>query len=82
MNEKQPAVSVVVPVRNEAGNIAPLVGEIAEALKGEDFEVVYVDDGSTDATEAELEKLMARQPWLRRVRHQQSCGQSAAVRTE
>src|SRR5215813_13610721 len=45
----EPAVAVVVPVRNEAGNIAPLVDEIAAAL-GErwPFEVVYVNDGSTD----------------------------------
>jgi dolichol-phosphate mannosyltransferase len=82
MTNNEPAVSVVVPVRNEAGNIAPLVGEIARALEGQwTFEVVYVNDGSTDGTEAELARLMAQHPWLRRVRHRQSCGQSAAVRT-
>lgn len=82
MNSKDPAVSVVVPVRNEAGNIAPLVGEIAKALDGQwSFEVVYVNDGSTDGTEAELKRLMGLHPWLRRVRHTQSCGQSAAVRS-
>jgi glycosyltransferase involved in cell wall biosynthesis len=71
-----------VPVRNEAGNVAPLVGEIARALDGQwVFEVVYVDDGSTDGTGAELKRLMAQYPWLRRVRHARSCGQSAAVRT-
>jgi cellulose synthase/poly-beta-1,6-N-acetylglucosamine synthase-like glycosyltransferase len=41
-----PAVSVIVPVRNEAGNIAPLVAEIAAALAGRRFEVIYVNDGS------------------------------------
>ena len=82
MNSNNPAVSVVVPVRNEAGNIAPLVGEIAKALDGQwSFEVVYVNDGSTDGTEAELKRLMGLHPWLRRVRHKQSCGQSAAVRS-
>jgi len=81
MTQNEPAVSVVVPVRNEAGNIAPLVEEIAAALYGRSFEVVYVNDGSTDATDAELKKLMAQYPWLRRVRHKQSCGQSAAVRS-
>jgi dolichol-phosphate mannosyltransferase len=82
MNTNDPAVSVVVPVRNEAGNIAPLVTEIAAALDGKwPFEVVYVDDGSSDGTEAELKRLMALHPWLRRVRHKQSCGQSAAVRS-
>jgi dolichol-phosphate mannosyltransferase len=76
-----PAVSVVVPVRNEAGNIAPLVGEIAVALRGRDFEMVFVNDGSHDATELELRGLMAQHPWLRQIRHAQSCGQSAALRT-
>jgi dolichol-phosphate mannosyltransferase len=82
MTTIDPAVSVVVPVRNEAGNIAPLVMEIAKALNGQwPFEVIYVDDGSSDATGAELEQLMTQHAWLRRVRHRQSCGQSAAVRT-
>ena len=82
MNTIDPAVSVVVPVRNEAGNIALLVAETAKALEGQwSFEVVYVDDGSTDGTEAELKRLMTQHAWLRRVRHKQSCGQSAAVRT-
>ena len=82
MNTKIPAVSAVVPVRNEAGNIAPLLAEIAAALEGEwPFEVVYVNDGSTDETEAELQRLKALHPWLRRVRHAQTCGQSAAVRS-
>jgi dolichol-phosphate mannosyltransferase len=77
-----PAVSVVVPVRNEAGNIAPLVTEIATALgKGSSFEIVYVNDGSTDRTESELTLLMASRPWLRQVKHESSCGQSAAVST-
>jgi len=82
MNANEPAVAVVVPVRNEAGNIEPLVREIAKALDGQwPFEVVYVNDGSTDGSEAEFKRLMAQYPWLRRVRHQQSCGQSAAVRS-
>jgi dolichol-phosphate mannosyltransferase len=76
-----PAVSVIVPVRNEAGNIAPLVAEIAAALAGRRFELVYVNDGSTDGTEAELRRLQAEHPWLRQMRHARSCGQSAALRT-
>jgi dolichol-phosphate mannosyltransferase len=78
---KNPAISVVVPVRNEAGNVAPLVAEIAAALQGRAFEIVYVDDGSQDATADKLRGLMAQHPWLRQIRHAQSCGQSAAVRT-
>ena len=82
MNTIHPAVSVVVPVRNEAGNIAPLVAEIAKTLAEQwRFEVIYVDDGSSDGTGAELKQLMAQHAWLRCVRHKQSCGQSAAVRT-
>lgn len=82
MYTTDPAVSIVVPVRNEAGNIAPLVGEIAKAIDGQwHFEVVYVNDGSNDATEQELRQLMAQFPWLRRIRHRESCGQSAAVRS-
>ena len=76
-----PAVAVVVPVRNEAGNVAPLIDEIAAALAGRAFEIVYVNDGSTDGTAAELAALMRERPYLREVRHAQSCGQSAAVRT-
>ena len=76
-----PAISVIVPVRNEAENIAPLVAEIAVALAGRAFEVIYVNDGSTDDTAAELTRLKAQHPWLRQVRHASSCGQSAALRT-
>src|SRR5207245_11770338 len=75
-----PAVSIVVPVRNEAGNIAPLVDEIATALgKDRSFEIIYVNDGSTDRTESELTQLMASRPWLRQLKHRISCGRSAAV---
>ena len=80
-NDSGPTVSVVVPVRNEAGNIAPLVAEIAAALAGGAFEILYVNDGSRDATEEELRSLMTLRPWLRQIRHAQSCGQSAAVRS-
>ena len=77
-----PAVSIVVPVRNEADNIAPLVDEIAAALdKVVDFELIYVDDGSSDSTQAALTELMASRPWLRQIKHDISCGQSAAVST-
>jgi dolichol-phosphate mannosyltransferase len=77
-----PAVSIVVPVKNEAGNVAPLVAEIAAALETvARFEIIYVDDGSGDATPDELRALMAGRPWLRAISHKVSCGQSAAVRT-
>ncbi|MGH7093715.1 MAG: glycosyltransferase family 2 protein, partial [Stellaceae bacterium] len=75
-------LSVVIPVKNEAGNIVPLVGEIAAALDGVvAYEIVYVDDGSSDATAAEIRRLQETMPCLRLLRHATSCGQSAAVRT-
>ena len=77
-----PAVSIVVPVRNEANNIAPLIEEIAAALDGRwDYEIVYVDDGSTDATAERLTAIMAERGTVRQIRHEKSSGQSAAVRT-
>jgi glycosyltransferase involved in cell wall biosynthesis len=77
-----PAVSVVVPVRNEAENVAPLADEIAAALSGRwIFEVIFVNDGSTDDTALALGRLMAERPWVRQINHAASCGQSAAVRT-
>jgi dolichol-phosphate mannosyltransferase len=75
-------VSVVVPVRNEADNIIPLIEEIHACLQGKaDFEVLYVDDGSTDATPQRLAEACARFPRLRVIRHRQSCGQSTALAT-
>ena len=82
-----PVLSVVVPVRNEEANIQPLIAEIRAALAGIEHEVVYVDDGSTDGTAAQL--LMAQagaaQAGLPGAlilrRHRSSCGQSAAIVT-
>jgi dolichol-phosphate mannosyltransferase len=72
-----PLLSVVVPVRNEAENIAPLVAEIRAALAGQAFEIVYVDDGSTDGTPAALSACAGADLVVRR--HRASCGQSAAI---
>ncbi len=76
------AVSVVVPVRNEAENVAPLIAEITAALEGRwDYEIIYVNDGSTDATAERLAAIMAQRTNLRQLRHAISSGQSAAVRS-
>jgi dolichol-phosphate mannosyltransferase len=75
-------LSIVIPARNEAENIAPLVGEIRAALGGRlAFEIVYVDDGSDDATAAEVLRLAAEGGDLRLLQHRRSCGQSAAIAT-
>lgn len=75
-------LSVVVPVRNEQDNIEPLVREIVSALAGvAEFELVYVDDGSTDATRVRLDALKAQFPQLRVIRHRTACGQSRALCT-
>jgi dolichol-phosphate mannosyltransferase len=77
-----PTVSIVVPVRNEADNVAPLVEEITAALDGRwNYEIVYVNDGSTDATGERLAAIMARRGNVRQIRHEKSSGQSAAIRT-
>ena len=77
-----PELSVVVPVYNEEGNVAPLVAEIVAALRGRmAFEIVYVDDCSRDATLETLKQLQAGTPELRVVRHLRNSGQSTAIRT-
>ena len=69
-------------MRNEAENIAPVIGEIAAALDGRwNYEIIYVNDGSTDATPERLASAMKIRPNLRQVRHATSTGQSAAVRS-
>lgn len=74
-------VSVVVPVRNESENIAPLVSEIRAALQDRfDYEIVYVDDGSTDGTLAALQGARAMVSGrLRVLQHPRSYGQSTAI---
>ncbi|MEO6946967.1 MAG: glycosyltransferase family 2 protein [Nitrobacter sp.] len=77
-----PTVSVVVPVRNEADNVVPLVDEITAALDGRwAYEIIYVNDGSTDATAERLAAIMTKRGNLRQIRHEKSSGQSAAVRS-
>jgi dolichol-phosphate mannosyltransferase len=76
------AVSIVVPVRNEAENVSPLIAEIASALDGRwNYEIIYVNDGSTDATAERLAEIMKQRRNLRQIRHATSSGQSAAVRS-
>jgi len=71
--------SVVVPVCNEAENVEPLAREIDAALKDRAYEMIFVDDGSTDETAAILKKLKSSLPALRVLSHSFRSGQSAAV---
>jgi len=69
-------------VRNEADNIAPLIEEIGAALDGRwAYEIIYVNDGSTDATAERLSAIMKQRSNLRQLHHAGSTGQSAAVRS-
>jgi len=75
-----PEVSVVIPVCNEVDNVAPLAREIAAALAGQAFEIIFIDDGSTDGTAEAVRALRAEGlPGVRLLRHSFRRGQSAAV---
>lgn len=76
-----PDISVVVPAYNEAGNVVPLAREIAVALDGRRFEILFVDDCSRDATRQELIDAKAELPMLRVIAHRHNAGQSRSVRT-
>ena len=75
-------LSVVIPVKDEAANVAPLVAELRAALDGLlDYEILYVDDGSEDGTAAAVVRLQTEAPHLRLLRHMRNYGQSAAIRS-
>jgi dolichol-phosphate mannosyltransferase len=76
-----PLISVVVPVKDEQGACGALAREIATAFHGRDFEMIFVDDASTDGTVAELQAAAADRPELRILSHERNAGQSRAIRT-
>ena len=77
-----PDFSVVVPVRNEADNISPLIAELKTVMTAlQPYEIVIVDDGSDDATPEVLRDQARACPELRIIRHRSSAGQSAAITT-
>ena len=76
-----PDFSVVAPVFNEAGAVAPLAREIAAAFEGLAYEMIFVDDASLDGTRAVLVALKADLPALRVIGHARNAGQSRAIRT-
>ncbi len=77
----RPEFSVVSPVRNEAENVESLAFEISDALEGRAYEIIFVDDSSTDDTRARIFALKGRIPQLRVIGHRKNAGQSRAVRT-
>jgi len=79
---ENPKISVVIPCRNEEANLAFLLDEVETALAGRFFEIIVVDDGSTDGTRAMVTGRMkkAGSP-VRLIGHDRSAGQSAAVRS-
>ena len=76
-NERE--LSVILPVHNEEKNILSLTDEICLALDNlVNYEIIYVDDGSTDETKAKIVQLTSRLRYVRLVQHDIKGGQSAA----
>lgn len=76
-----PEISVVIPVYNEEENLPFLAAEIQEALQavGRPYEILYVDDGSTDGSPGVLRRLADEGPGVRVIRQRRNSGQSAAL---
>src|SRR3989475_4357462 len=76
-------VSIIVPVYNEAANILPLTREVAEAMSRQprSYELVFVDDASTDETWPKIQEARRLDPRVRALRHARNSGQSAALWT-
>jgi glycosyltransferase involved in cell wall biosynthesis len=81
MSQADKGLSIVLPVFNEQDNLEPLHSRITDALKpaGVEYEVVYVDDGSTDGSWRVLKTLAAGDPRVRLVRLRRNFGQTAAL---
>jgi glycosyltransferase involved in cell wall biosynthesis len=78
MSEK---VSIIVPIYNERENLAPLLKAITEALDptGEDYEVLLIDDGSTDGSDLFIAELPAKNARIKSIRFRRNFGQTAAI---
>ena len=78
-----PELSVVIPAYNEEENLVPLMDQLMPVLAGcgRSFEVILVDDGSTDGTAAVMSRLQAQHPAVRVIRHRGNHGLSAALDT-
>ncbi|MFN4062516.1 MAG: glycosyltransferase family 2 protein [Paracoccus hibiscisoli] len=76
-----PHISVILPARDEAGNITDLLSAIVIILADRPHEIIVIDDASTDGTRTELSALQSQLTQLRVICHDRSCGQSAAIRS-
>lgn len=79
----EPEISIIVPVYNEEESLAPLFDVLLKVLRDLErpFEILLVDDGSTDGSPAVMERLKKREPRIRILRHRANCGLSAAMET-
>lgn len=80
LDRMTPELSIIIPVRNESPNIKPVYDELTDTLAryGRSYEIIVIDDGSTDDTFAQLASLQARDPHLRVIRFRRNFGQTAA----
>jgi dolichol-phosphate mannosyltransferase len=76
-------IAIVIPVYNEEENVLPLADEIAAAMQrvGRPYELMFVDDASTDSTAEKIARAQAANPCVRGLRHERNAGQSAALWT-
>ncbi|MBW7897737.1 Undecaprenyl-phosphate 4-deoxy-4-formamido-L-arabinose transferase [Candidatus Brocadiaceae bacterium B188] len=74
-----PDISIVIPVYNEADNIEPLGHSIINAMQGQNYEVIFVDDGSTDGSNHKLDEWCARYTNFRTIHFKTNAGQTAAM---
>jgi dolichol-phosphate mannosyltransferase len=81
MNGLKVEATLVIPVHNEEGNLAPIVDEIRRAFAGWGYEILFVNDGSIDGTAVELKQLKGQYPFVSIVTHGERCGKSTALVT-
>ncbi len=81
MTEQHPYISIVIPVKNERDNIEPLIEEIAGVFEKTEweYEVMIIDDGSTDGTFDEIQRLHDQYPVLHVIQFERNYGQSSAM---
>jgi dolichol-phosphate mannosyltransferase len=72
-------LSIVIPFHNEQENVEPLIEEIHSSMAGIEYEIICIDDGSSDGTLDQLRRIAKGIPQIRIIRHSKKCGQSTAI---